>query len=254
MDVFQEYKPTRNKIALLAVDDALGVIWAYCQYLQLDDFKFPKEIEVLNSFLNDDFPQRFIAEWELELLAKEVILNGNIVALKDRTLRSWKTLSELINAIKDLENRIYGHFGSSEKILIELIRIAHRQFIWQSNAPNSAATIRYFKIFNRPAIDEICMEKIGLSIWQTYMCATACMGFFLSHPAIVIPFKNEIKAFSTQDFEKFFAFTSKPIAELKTRLKAEQQYNEDFAYAYNSLRSSPLVRMSYRGRILMFVP
>jgi len=95
-------------------------------------------------------------------------------------------------------------------VLVEFIRIAHRQFIWQANPPNSAATIRYFKIFNRPGIDEICLEKIGLSIWQTYMCATAAMGFFLDRPAMAIPFKNEIKALSVEDFEKFFVFTSRP--------------------------------------------
>jgi hypothetical protein len=37
MDVFAEYKPLRNKISLLARDDALRVIWAYCQYFQIDD-------------------------------------------------------------------------------------------------------------------------------------------------------------------------------------------------------------------------
>jgi hypothetical protein len=247
VDVFREYKPIRNKIALLAVEDALGVIWAYCQYLQLDVFSFPKEIEVLNSFIRDDFPQRFISEWELELLAKEVILNGNMLASKGRTLRTWNTLSETVNAIKDLENRIYGHFGSSGSVLVEMIRIAHRQFIWQANPPNSATTIRYFKIFNRPGIDEICQERIGLDVWQTYMCGIAVMGFFLDRPAIAIPFKNEIRALSIGDFEKFFAFSSKPIADLKSKLKAEQQYNADFAYAYNSLRTHPLVRMAYQG-------
>jgi hypothetical protein len=54
MDVFDEYKPMRNKIASLAVDDALGVIWTYCQYLQIDNFIFPKEIEILDSFLQED--------------------------------------------------------------------------------------------------------------------------------------------------------------------------------------------------------
>lgn len=132
-------------------------------------------------------------------------------------------------------------------MLVELIRIAHRQFIWQANPPNSATTIRYFKIFNRPGIDEICLEKIGLSIWQTYMCGIAAMGFFLDRPAMAIPFRNEIKALSIEDFERFFAFTSRPIADLKSKLKAEQQYNADFAYAYNSLRTHPLVRMSYQG-------
>jgi hypothetical protein len=45
-DAFQDYKPLRNKIGLLSVEDSLAVIWAYCQYLQLDNFHFPKEIEV----------------------------------------------------------------------------------------------------------------------------------------------------------------------------------------------------------------
>ncbi len=112
MDVFKEYKPIRNRIAKLARDDALAVIWAYCQYLQIDDFKFPQEIQVEGKFFKLDVPQQWISEWELELLAKEIILNGGWVAAKGRTLRSWGTLSEIVNAIKDLENRIYGYFGS----------------------------------------------------------------------------------------------------------------------------------------------
>jgi hypothetical protein len=55
MDVFQEYRPIRNKIALLSVENALGVIWAYGQYLQIDHFQFPKEIEVANSIFNWTF-------------------------------------------------------------------------------------------------------------------------------------------------------------------------------------------------------
>jgi hypothetical protein len=254
MDVFQDYKPIRNKITLLSIEESLGVIWAYCQYLQIDNFRFPKEIEVADSYLQLDIPQTWISEWELELLAKEVILNGNALPTKGRTLRAWKTLSELINSLKDLENRIYGDFGSPQDVLVELIRIAHRQFIWQANPPNSASIIRYFKIFNRPAIDQICQARIGLNVWQTYMCGTACMGFFLDRPAIAIPFKSEIKALSVELFETFFAFTSKSIAELKSQLKSEQQYNANFAYAYNSLRAFPLVKMSYQGSDALVCP
>jgi len=254
MDVFQEYKPIRNKISALSIEEALGTIWAYCQYLQIDNFRFPKEIEVSNEYLKLDVPQQWISEWELEQLAKEVILNGQLVAKKDRALRTWKTLSEFINSLKGLENRIYKAFGSPQSVLVEMIRIAHRQFIWQANPPNSAAIIRYFKIFNRPAIDEICLDKIGLTIWETYMCATGCMGFFLDRPAIAIPFKVEIKALSIEAFEKFFAFTSRPLAELKSKLKSEQQYNANFAYAYNSLRAYPLVRMTYQGGETLVCP
>src|SRR3954462_12036524 len=254
MDVFAAYKPIRNKIASLAMEDALAVIWAHTQFLQTNDFNFPKEIEVLDAYLRHEFPQRWISEWELELLAKEIVLNSGGAAKDNHTLRKWKTLSETINSIKKLENDIYGAHGSPTSILVELIRIAHRQFIWQGNSPNSASIIRYYKIFNRPGIDAICGQKIGLNVWEIFMCGVAAMGFFLDRPAIVVPFKSPIKALTVEMFEKFFAFTSRPLAELRKQLKAEQQYNENFAYAYSSLRAWPLVRMTYQGSECLVCP
>jgi hypothetical protein len=254
MDVFQQYKPLRNKIAQLAIADSLSVIWAYCQYLQIDNFSFPKDIEVSSVFLRDNLPQRFAAEWEFELLAKEVILNSASVATKGRTLRQWKTLAEVINTIKDLENDIYGAFGSTEAILVEMIRIAHRQFIWQGNRPNGASIIRYYKVFNRPGIDKICLQRIGLNVWQIYMCGVAAMGHFLERPALVIPITSQIEALPADMFEKFFAFMSRPLSDLRAQLKNEQQYNANFAYAYSSLRAYPLVELTDRGRIALLCP
>src|ERR1039458_10419274 len=126
MDVFQEYKPIRNKINLPSIEEELGVIWAYGQYLQIDNFNFPKEIEVINEFLQLDVPQRWVSEWELELLAKEVIINGRSAAKKGRALRKWKNLSDIINSIKGFEGRIYKTVGSPDNVLVELIRIVHR--------------------------------------------------------------------------------------------------------------------------------
>jgi hypothetical protein len=254
MDVFREYKPVRNKIALLAVDDSLGVIWAYSQYLQINEFRFPNEIEVPQSFLRLDIPQKWVAEWTLELLAKEVVLNAGPAAQKGRSLRSWKVLAEISNAFRDLENEIYKEFGSSEKVLVELIRMAHRQFIWQGNPPNSASIFRYYKIFNRPLIDQVCLEKIGLNVWQIYMCGVACLGFFLDRPSLAVPFKCDIKALSLEHFEKFFSFTCRPLRTLKSVLKSEQSYDERFAYAFSSLRAYPLVRMAYQGADAIVCP
>jgi hypothetical protein len=62
MNVFSEYKPVRNKIALLSVEEALATIWAYAQYLQVDGFGFPSEIEVQKDFLSLDFPRSWISE------------------------------------------------------------------------------------------------------------------------------------------------------------------------------------------------
>jgi hypothetical protein len=254
MNVFEQYKPLRNKIAQLPVTDSLSVIWAYCQYLQINNFKFPNDIEVWRDFLRDKLPQRFAAEWEFELLAKEVILNSGTVATKGRTLRQWKVVAEVINKIKDLENNIYGAFGSPENVLVEMIRIAHRQFIWQGNRPNAAAIIRYYKVFNRPGIDEICLRCIGLNVWQIFMCGVAVMGHFLDRPVLTLPVTSQIKALPQDMFEKFFSFTSRSLANLRHQLKSEQQYNANFAYAYSSLRAYPLVRIEEQERSALVCP
>src|SRR5260370_37397942 len=63
-DVFQSYKPLRNKIALLSVEDALAVVWAYCQYLQVDRFRFPQEIEVDRGYLEREIRQPWRPDWK----------------------------------------------------------------------------------------------------------------------------------------------------------------------------------------------
>lgn len=254
MDVFAKYKPIRNKLALLAADDSLGVLWAYCQFLQIRGFQPPKEIEIAPVYLNASPRQSYMAEWDIELLAKEVVINAGLVPTKGRTLRTWKTLAEYVNAFKTLEQDIYAQFGNQGNILVELIRVVHRQIIWQSNPPNSRSIIRYYKIFNRPGIDAICLEQFGLTVWQIYMCGVACMGFFLEKPALVASFKSEIKALPPEVVERFLAFVSLPLADLRKVLKAEQQYDERFAYAFNSLRKYPLIRMRYQGQESIVCP
>jgi hypothetical protein len=253
MDVFAKYKPIRNKVALLA-DDALGVLWAYCQLLQIKDFQPPKEIEIANVYLKANPRQSYMAEWDIELLAKEVVINAGSVATKGRTLRTWKTLAESVNAFKVLEQDIYKQFGNQGNVLVELIRVIHRQIIWQANPPNARSIIRYYKIFNRPGIDAICSEKFGLTVWQIYMCGVASMGFYLDKPALQSSFKSEIKALPPDVVERFLSFASLPLADLRKLFKDEQQYDERFAYAYNSLRKYPLIRMNYQGQDAVVCP
>ena len=54
------------------------------------------------------------------------------------------------------------------------------------------------------------MERIGLNVWEIYICGVASMGLLLDHPAIAIPFRTDIKALTIEKFEKFFSFASKP--------------------------------------------
>ncbi len=254
MDVFELYKPFRNKVAQLSYSESFYVIWAYSQYMQIKKFEMPNDIDVKKDFFELQVPQQWIAEWELEILAKEVILNGSVASQKGQTIRSWETLSRVVNRLKDLENDIYGQYGSSANVLIEMVRIAHRQFIWQSNPPNSITLTRYFKIFNQKIINEVCLDRLGLTVQDIYLCGTAIMGVFLSRSAINTPVKSNIDNIAETKIKQFLSFTCRTISELKAVLKSEQRYDDRFPYAYNSLRAYPLIHMTYRGRDAVVCP
>jgi hypothetical protein len=234
IDIFREYKPFRNKVIQLAREESLGVIWAYCQYLQITEFQIPSDIEVLRRFIDMKPRQQWIAEWQPEILAREIILNSGAKAEKGLTLRKWDTLAEYINSLKKFEDKISSAFGSPQNILVQLIRLAHQQFIWQGNPPNSATSMRYFRIFNQPNIDEICLRRVGLTVQDIYFCGIGFTSIFLAHPALTIPFKSEIPALPIEKLEKFLPFACKSLAEMKSALKSEQQYNEDYASRYDS--------------------
>lgn len=254
MSIFDLYKPFRNKVAQLAYDDSFYVIWAYSQFLQIDGFQIPRDIEVHKRFY-DLYPhQKWVSEWELELIAKEIAINGNSVSDRGRNLRDWNTLSDIVNKLKDLENSIYGYYEFENKILIELIRIAHRQFVWQGNPPNSTTTTRYFMIFDNHETDSICQKRLGLTVKDIYLCGMGFMGVFMSHPAINIPFSSEIKQVSPEKLDAFLSFTCRTIQQLKRTLKSEQKFDDRFAYAYNSLRAFPLIRMRFRGKLAITCP
>jgi hypothetical protein len=56
-----------------------------------------------------------------------------------------------------------------------------------------------------------------------------------------------IKALPPEIIEKFLSFTSMNISDLRAKLKTEQMYDANYAYAYSSLRAYPLIRMFYLG-------
>src|SRR5690242_3425274 len=110
MDAFDLYKPLRNHMRRQSLLQSLGVVRAYLQNFQFGQ-PFPRDIEVA-SFIRfaTSREQRLAYEWELEVLAKETILNSPEIGETD--LRKWSEFSAAVNKLKELENNLsqrYGH-------------------------------------------------------------------------------------------------------------------------------------------------
>jgi hypothetical protein len=248
-DIADLYTPFREAVSALAADDALYTVWAYSQRLQLTAFQFPRDIEVARSFLENDVPQSSISEWELLLVAKEAIINSGNTGL---SLKRWAVLASTLNALKNMENGIYRRFGSPSNVLIEMIRIAHRQFIWQVDFPTNSSIARYLVIFDTPEIDQISQERSGLPVRAVFQYGLMLYGGFMESAVVRVP--AEIPGVDPNIFARFLAFAARSAPELNAFLSAEQNLSGSYAYAYNSLYAYPLISTKHDQETLLRCP
>ena len=101
-ELYRLYKPLRNYLRPVSVENAFYVIWAYINNFQFDQ-EIPSDIEVGSNIVEKLNPiERGIYEWELSLLARECIANnqGNLLSSKEN-FNKWSYFSGAINKIKD---------------------------------------------------------------------------------------------------------------------------------------------------------
>jgi hypothetical protein len=180
---YQLYKPLRNHLRGYSLLESLGVIRAYAQYLQFGQ-PFPTDVEVNKEFLLASRADKGVFEWELELLARELILNAPDQGKTD--LRPWKEFSAAVNRLKALENDIAADPAYrdlyKDNILLELYRLADAKAglypHWKpTDAPVYPVVVtleEWYAFGDRilPAIDERVREgltkaKIDLAILET---------------------------------------------------------------------------------------
>jgi hypothetical protein len=241
--IYDLYKPLRNHLRKVSVENAFYVIWAYINFFQFGQ-DFPLDIEVDTSIIkNKKLPRKNISEWELALLAREAIANGETIpSLATEDLKKWNYFARAINKIKDFENGIWPTFGNETNILKEMRRIAHRQFPWQSR-PNSSLFLRYFKVYNNLRLKEIIENRLGLSVQQWYTIGTALSGAILTHPKVSIDPDVALSNITKKEFDIFLRFTAADLAKLNGIIERDVKYDDQYVYTLNPLEYFPLVRL-----------
>ena len=237
------YARVKGLTQQLAYRDSFYVIWAYSQYLQISDFEIPSDIEVAPRFLATAPPQALLAEWTLEQIAGEVIQCAGETPQDGRSLRQWATLALIANTLRDIEGELYARLVGGRNIHLELMRISHRQFIWQQHSL-WRSIIRYYKLFNTPEINAQSEQATRLTIDQIYLIGMSYLGIFFGQPFAVYKIKVEIPGVTQTHVDHFLRVVSLSLPGLRNRLRAEHSLDEGFAYRYSSLREFPLVRIS----------
>ncbi|HOI59793.1 MAG TPA: hypothetical protein PKU93_00550 [Candidatus Pacearchaeota archaeon] len=253
MNVFYEdYKPLRNHLRKLNVEDSFYVVWNYFYYLQFNKI-LSNDIDIPIVLLNEkECKEKFCSRWELELLTREVLLNADYTSYVNKTLRKANYFAGAINKIKSLDSRIAEKFLNTNNIKNEILRIGYRQFPWQV-IPNGEYFMRYYKIFNRRFFDKIFLETFNITIREFYLISMLLFGFFSKNVAAKIPITG-IDIIENKKIDLFLDRFSIDILALRDRIKRQCHYDDRFFYTFFPLRAFPIVNMDYGGEECLVCP
>jgi hypothetical protein len=248
------YQQLVARVRKLDRRESLYVIWSYAQLLQQRGFRMPRDIEVGRVLLEANPMQTIVGDWSLEILTREVIKHAGEEARGGLSLRRWETFSTTLDLLRQLDGEIYAEYNEPAQIHLELMRISHQQFVWQRDGFSHQFFGRYRKIFDVPAINEMCLQHTGLSVRTLFLIGTLYMGHYVDSFVCDRVLAIEIRGLTQSDFERFLAIASCSQRELARLLRGDHALDERFKYKYSSLRQFPLVSGSFRGRDQLLCP
>lgn len=254
-DIYEAYKPFRNKIRKTSVEDSLYVIWAYAQYMQLDS-SIPSDIEVHPLCLSNQFAERGLYPWDLELLARETMLNGEVARFSRRkhdSLKSAPFFTKMLNQLRAIDGAVSREYINSDNILIEFSRLLYRQIQWQQ-LHLSSYLIRFYKIFSTAKIDAIVKETTGLATKEIFQIGMLIYFEYFRRPAVRLPIDYGVPEFSKEKVNIFLSRFATSLENIKSLIENEQKYDDQFFYCGIALRYYPLIEMQYKGERSLVCP
>lgn len=249
MDIYPLYKPLRNFLRQCPLLESLAVVRAYIQHIQFDQ-ALPQDIEIPTLQAKTHWTQKKFYAWKLELLAKELILHGTRRGIHD--LRKWHDFANAIRHVRYLEEEIAEKSIHERNVMLEVSRIAHRQFPWQQR-PNGGTVSRYFRIFSHEGLSKLLERKLNLTITELYTTGHLICGGFLRTTYLHLD-TSPIPNLSTEALNRFVTAFSISLKDIKEEIRQTQSYNESFAYAFNPLRASPLIQTEWECRPALICP
>ncbi|CAO3872873.1 hypothetical protein [Achromobacter mucicolens] len=236
---YTAYKPFRNALRTLSLEESLHILWQYSVHLS-GDVEIPEMARVLG-LDRRGVPLHvadYIHHWDLALLAREVLLNAS--ARGHASLLELPVLKRIFNHVKDLSS--FRPEPNWQQLLLHMHRLAHQQFPVQRGVQVSDL-MRYKLIFEHPGMNGVFEKGVGLSPKVFYFLGCAVAGAVKSKPFFVTSADFTSFGISDDERDSFFSRMAAPTALLKERILGTQRFGRSWAFTVNPLQSTPLVNV-----------
>jgi hypothetical protein len=252
VNLYEQYKPFRNYTRRFARFPSLVHLWAYSKHI-VDGVRLEPNLAV-GMPLSQGELKTHLHPWDLEILVREIIIHAHPTS-GDLDIRRWNDLATAVNHIRRMDEFISKHCEARNDLLLELHRMAHRQFRWQTGL-DLAAIIRVIKIFGADAIDALVLEEFGMTTKQFVLLGTAIAGSFISRWSMSTNTDYSILGIAREASARLFQRITCDIEELRTLTTKSQSYDDSWLYAWNPLERHPLIRFDPRApnRVICPIP
>lgn len=232
MNMYDLYKPFRNKLRRMALKPALEHIWRYQQEVDVSG--------VLKFRLQVSGPVFEIYVWELHLLCREIVLHASG---SEDTIATREGLCRMIDHIRRISTGISERtVKSSDDALRALHPLVHQQARWQFSR-DEARLFRTYHIYNDEELAPIFKQATGLSVGELFFLAMAICGS--AKRKVVTNASQDYSAFDvTQEArDTFFKMTGTTLANLRHQLERLRRDDEGWAFTWNAMESMPFISL-----------
>ncbi|MDR6672839.1 hypothetical protein [Xanthomonas sp. 1678] len=232
---------TYNQLAKLAASfglrDSIVHIWAYGLHVGYD-FLLPSDYRHSRPGLREQIKPH-VHEFYLDLYLREVLLHAGSSKSAHSSLRDWKDLGKLHNAI-----HAYSDFKArcDLDIWTTLHRIGHQQFP-HFDRFRPAYLGRYWSLYRRGRLSNVVHNALGLSTEDYFLLASAMHALFmLNHEVPLLPQLTALGLDPAAVAARIEAVTATP-KQLRERCIEAGRYDSSWAYTINPIIATPLIRL-----------
>jgi hypothetical protein len=249
--MFEHYKPLRNFLRGHDLWSGLATTYCYARYLQFG--KALPEV-LLTPKLRMGASNISAGLWGhlVEMLARELLINAEVRGGKrfNTAAIAFKAMS----MIHTLDGKSWAsHSSRSNDILLQLSRIAFKQFPWLGKLTNGELT-RYHMIYGHPRVAPMIEAEFGLSSTELFQIVMLLMAEMLERPTPALEFLRPAEPSVREPVWALIGRLSKSAAEMRAEMVESQCFDVNWAFSFNPLRASPLVHAGNPRSLMCPIP
>jgi|GEM_PF-2361737 len=249
--MYEIYKPLRNYLRSFDLWSALGTTYHYMLYLQFGS-RLPQQLLTPKLEMGASNRAANLHGHLVELLLRELILNGALSGGK--RFATAPAAFKAMNLIHKVDGRSWGtHEARSNDIMLQLSRIAFKQFPWQ-DPPTNGSLARYYALYGHPAVAPMVEAEFGMTTTELLQLVLLLIEELQRAPTLPLVFLGEAEDSIKEPVWALYDRISHSAPDLRRLVQESQTYDVNWGFNVNPVRRYPLVHAGHVRSVMCPAP